>query len=277
VVDDSGSMQDWQEKLAQNFAAFMTFAQQQAIDYRIAVTTTGTFAGCSGADEANGRFSPWGPTSAPRIVDPTLADPAGVFASNVAVGTDGCSTEMGLEGAYLALSDPNVNGVNGGFLRNDAALSIIIVSDAPDQSLRATDFYVDFFQNIKGPRGANMISVSAIVWDEAACGSNVVEDAPTEVYHEVVRRTGGISDVLCTDNWSVSLQKLGQSAFGYKTRFVLTSEPDPATLVVKIDGQEIASGTYWTFTAETNSIDFLPTAVPPAGARVDVAYAVACH
>jgi hypothetical protein len=46
---------------------------------------------------------------------------------------------------------------------------------------------------------------------------------------------------------------------------------------VKVDGQEIVPGTYWTFSAETNSVDFLPTAVPPAGARIDVGYAVKCN
>ncbi|MFM2153242.1 MAG: hypothetical protein RL199_1677 [Pseudomonadota bacterium] len=292
VVDDSGSMAEWQEKLADNFAAFMTFAQQQGIDYRIAVTTTGTFAGCSpepflGGEEANGRFAPWSVDSPTRIVDTSMTDSFVTFASNVAVGTDGCPTEMGLEGAYLALSDPNINAFNAGFLRNDASLAVIIVSDAPDQSPRAVDFYVDFFQNLKGARGSNMVSVSAIAWDETTCGAESSDDQSTPVYREVARRTGGIFALLCSD-WNYSLQQLGQSAFGKKSRFFLTSEPVPSSLVVTVTkpggvpreyvrGESEADGMDYWYDPDTNAVVFAPLSVPKEGSRIDVSYAVACY
>jgi hypothetical protein len=310
VVDDSGSMSSKQQALATNFSSFMRFAIQQQIDYRIAVTTTAAASGgCNASDDAQGRFMPL--NSSTRIVTPALPDPLGTFSTNVRVGASGCASEQGMEGGWQALSDPNINGTNAGFLRNDAYLSIIMVSDAEDQSIRPVDFYVNFFQNIKGPRGANLVSVSAIVnHDNSICENNPNADTPEDSnpalrYMEVVRRTGGVLESICTDDWSRSLQKLGQSAFGYKSRFILNSEPDPATLRVVVtqatdnacasDAECVSMGGAndtcqagfcqavreqpgtWNYTPETNSVDFLPTWVPPAGAKIDVSYAVACH
>lgn len=287
VVDDSGSMDTKQRALAANFAAFMKFARDQQIDYHIAVTTTGATDGDSScgppdmSDTPNGRFMPL--NGASRIVTPTLPDPDRTFATNVHVGLAGCTIEQGLEGAYEALSDPNINGTNAGFLRNDAYLSIIIVSDADDQSTKPVDFYVNFFQNIKGPRGANLVSVSAIVnYDDSICRANPIgldpgAPRPVKRYPDVVKRTGGVLGSICTSDWAATLQKLGLTAFGYKSRFVLNSEPAPATLQVFIDGVEVPAGPLWSYSPDTNSVDFLPTAIPPAGAPIKISYAVACH
>lgn len=278
VVDDSGSMSEEQQTLSQNFASFMNFAIAQQVDYRLAVTSTGTLASSScGSNAADGKFLPL--SGAGRIVTNALPNPGAQFAQNVNLGTNGCATEMPLEAAYRALSDPNINGSNAGFLRPDAYLSVILVSDEEDQSPQPVDFYVNFFQNIKGPRGANLVSVSTITGLNApdGCTGPGGDSEWGSRCIAVSQRTGGLSADICSANWAAELQKLGLIAFGYKSRFILNSEPDPATLRVKIDGNEVPAGPLWSYTAATNSIDFLPTAVPPAGSTIEISYAVACH
>lgn len=279
VVDDSGSMDEEQTTLAREFDNFMKFAVEQQIDYHIGVVTTSI-----GSGYPAGRLLPEG--SANRIVSPLMPDPMGIFRANVRVGTDGNPDETGLEAAYLALSDPNINGPNAGFLRPDAYLSIIIVSDEEDSSNRTLDFYANFFQNIKGPRGANLVSVSGIVGteDPECSGPGGSADYGAR-YIEIARRTSGITESICNASWSVALQKLGLVAFGYKSRFILSSEPDLGSLHVFIDENpndteppiEIPQGPLWTFTPDANAVDFSPLAVPPAGAKIDVQYTVACH
>ncbi len=288
VVDDSGSMDNKQVALATNFSSFMTFALDQQIDYHVAVTTTGVddtppYGGsvyCEDNNAANGQFMPLGAQD--RIVTPELPDPLGTFARNIHVGAYGCPTEQGLEGMYAALSDPNVNGVDAGFLRPDAYLSVIIVSDAEDQSLRPLNFYSNFIENVKGPRGANLVSVSAIVnTDQSICDANHIAVDPQASgdvrYAPIVQQTGGVLESICTEDWSTSLQKLGLIAFGYKSRFILSSDPDPATLTVSINGTDVPAGPLWSYTADTRSVDFLPTAIPPPGSQIEVSYAVACN
>jgi len=276
VVDNSGSMEPKQQALANNFGSFMRFAVSQQIDYHIAVTNTETSAaGCSQATD--GAFLPL--TGPDRIITPNTRDPQGTFQQHVNVGADGCASEAPLEAAFLALSDPKINTTNAGFLRADAFLSVIVVTDEIDQSQRSVDFYVNFFSNVKGPRGSNLVSVSGIVGTtDPECDTSFGDTAEFEPRSmEVSRRTGGISESICTDNWSLALQKLGLTAFGYKSRFVLGSQPDPATLRVFVDGVEVPAGALWAYSADTNSVDFLPTAIPPAQSVIRVSYVVACN
>ncbi|HTP49866.1 MAG TPA: hypothetical protein VMK42_04125 [Anaeromyxobacteraceae bacterium] len=166
VVDDSGSMYDKQQDLAQNFGAFIArlAASPARNAYQIGITTTsvdryaqgmfsdtfaatgacpnppslggpyprGALVSCSGPDIPAARVQ--STTLPPRILpadSPTLvAD----FTSNVAVGICGSGREQGLEAARLALSEPALSGPNAGFLRSGARLVVILVSDDDDCS-----------------------------------------------------------------------------------------------------------------------------------------------
>ena len=95
VIDNSSSMGEEQQALAQNFRTFSDFLfdeLQEAADYRIAVTNTGMFnetldlpsdrAGCTANDTADGRFlyepaNPMRPVYSPSIqVNGELLDPS---------------------------------------------------------------------------------------------------------------------------------------------------------------------------------------------------------
>jgi Abnormal spindle-like microcephaly-assoc'd, ASPM-SPD-2-Hydin/Flagellar-associated PapD-like len=152
VIDNSLTMMEEQQSLGQNFAAFMSAALSGGIDYHIGVTTTGinrssedpplVCAGGVGGGEA-GRLFP-ADNSSPRIITPSTPNAAAVFAYNTTVGN--CpQVERGFDAAYRALSPPLVDSVddprtslandgNAGFLRPDARLAIVFVSDEDDQS-----------------------------------------------------------------------------------------------------------------------------------------------
>jgi hypothetical protein len=52
----------------------------------------------------------------------------------VNVGTNGSGVETWLQPALKALTAPLINADNAGFLRDEAALEVVCVTDAPDQS-----------------------------------------------------------------------------------------------------------------------------------------------
>ena len=84
----------------------------------------------------------------------------------VAVGTSGSGIEMGLEAAKLALSEPLVSGDNSGFLRPEANLSLIFISDEDDFSPLSTASYQRFFTELKGEeayRDRSRMRISAVV------------------------------------------------------------------------------------------------------------------
>ncbi len=290
VIDNSGSMMEEQQSVGQNFASLMSAAQSSGVDYQIGVTTTGLepspggWSVCPGGAEGgeNGRLFPVNGAS-PRIIRPTTPNAAAVFSTNVQVGW--CHwNEQGLEAAYRALSSPLVdnaddprtaqgNDGNLGFLRSDAKLAIVIVSDEEDFSPQPPSFYTTFFQALKG-NDPSMLSVSVIVGPTNLATCATASSSGTR-YMQVAKDTGGVIESICTPNWADSLKNISTNAFGPKRRFPLTELPaNPSQIVVEVNGQVLTSG--WTYDAATNSIVFDARVAPPAGSVVDITYPLGC-
>jgi len=277
VVDDSCSMQEEQSNLGSNLGAFLAYATQEGIDFQIAVTTTDIERG-----GAHGRFVPVSGGSANRIIRPNTPNATSAFQSNVSQGTNGSVDEQGLEAAYLALSDPLINTHNAGFLRTDAALAVIIVSDEEDHSSRALSFYENFLRNIKGFQNSGMFSLSAIVGTrQPTCQGAGGRAEYADRYIRVSQNTGGVVESICNANWGQTLANIGLNSFGLKRQFILSSTPVPTTIAVTVDTIPVPAvtpggQTRWTYDQPTNSVTFQPGSVPQANATIEVTYTVAC-
>lgn len=291
VVDNSGSMMEEQQSLGQNFAAFMSAAENANVDYHIGVTTTGIepspggWSVCPGGAEGGeaGRLFPAN-NSSPRIITPETPSPDAVFANNTRVGV--CHwNEQGIEASYRALSDPLLNNVddattslpndgNGGFLRPEAKLAIIYLSDEEDSSPRPVDFYKTYFFALKGG-DTTKLSISAIVGPTNLSTCPTASSAGTR-YMALAQATGGVVESICTPNWADSLRNIATSAFGPNRTFKLSEKPEPAdgsTIVVRVDGVVVGG---WHYDAGTNSVVFDQDAAPPPGSVVEITYSLGC-
>lgn len=274
VVDNSCSMSEEQRNLGNNLSSFLAFAQSEGIDYQIAVTTTDV-----GSSGEAGRFVERGGT---RIITPQTANADQAFRANVNLGTSGSGSERGLEGSYLALSDPLINTHNAGFLRADAALAVIYISDETDQSNRAVTFYEDFLRNIKGFANSGMFSASSVVGiTQGGCSSSSGDADYAPRYINIANNTGGVVESICAANWGQTLANIGLNSFGLRRQFALTSQPVPITIAVTVNGNAVPNTTAggqinWVYDAASNGVSFSASAVPPAGATITVTYAVAC-
>lgn len=272
VVDNSGSMSEEQNLLGQNIGSFVQFAQQQMIDYQISVTTTDVDWGQAGWMTGN-----------PTFITPSTPNGLNVFEQRVdGLGTGGSGDEQGLEAAYLALSDPLINTQNAGFLRQDAALAVVLVSDEEDSSPNTTTFYENFFRNIKGFQNASLFSFSAIVGPApSGCFSgNGSADAGNR-YISVAQATGGVVESICNVNWGQTLANIGLNSFGLRRSFQLSSQPVPVTIAVTVDNVATPSTTpagqnNWNYDQATNSVIFTTVATPDANSVITVTYSVAC-
>jgi hypothetical protein len=195
------------------------------------------------------------------------------------VGTDGSGTEAGLATATLALTPPLIAAGNAGFLRVDANLAIVVISDAGDQSTQAVSYYQNRLINVKGFNRLSMFTFSTIgpflPMAPAPCTYDGGGD-PLR-YSALVNFTSGVSDEICSPNWAVTLQNLGRTAFGYRTQFYLNNTPDLAVqpLDVKINGVVVPS-TGWTYDSASNSITFTAMTTPQAGETLTIEYATVC-
>ena len=172
VVDDSLSMGEEQTNLAANFPGFIDVLEQRygsngaPIDYRVAVTTTGRSVDYTVSYPIG---YPSGPTNIPVstqgangafLDDPACGPPrrwlergdgdvTGVFSCQAQVGTRGPNLEMPLLATELAFVDRVADGTNAGFLRPNALLAIVILTDEDDCSRRDDNFVIgSFFSDI---------------------------------------------------------------------------------------------------------------------------------
>ncbi len=199
VVDNSGSMCEEQANLRENIVNLIQPLVEAGIDFNLAVVTTDMQ-----APEESGRFqnTPDGdpgpscsiavnisdcpgtannPENAPTVIrssDANYQRPGGQadldkltlhLGCNLTVGTKGNGFEQGLNAARAALSRGLLESDNAGFLRPEAALGLVFVTDENDcsnddtldlfngnvcewfaEDLTEVDEYVEFFANLKG-------------------------------------------------------------------------------------------------------------------------------
>ena len=268
VIDNSCSMQDDQDALTGAFPEFMDFFIGLAdLDYHIGVVSTDMYDVADGQGqlrEADGY----------RWIDRSVPDPIPYFTIMAAMGTNGSGDEMGRAGAYHALATQRF-GVNDGFLRDDAFLSVVVISDEDDSSDMDgvdTGMFVSFLDGLK--REPGMVSYSTIVGPTPdGCTS---ADAGYG-YETVQQAVGGVFWSICDNQWDRLLEELAMAAAGMKQEFFLTRQPIVETLEVEVHESGVITdfeqGRDYTYSAERNSILFL-NYVPQPYAEIVVRYDV---
>lgn len=303
VVDDSCSMQDKQTALANNFNSFIQYAVAANVDYQIGVTTTSESEqdcvpgfGCVAVNSKGPAGKLVRDTSTGlKFVKPTTPAVSSVFGRLVNVGTNGASTETALATSVLALTPPVISSDNAGFLRTDANLAVVVISDASDQSTQPVTYYQNLLVNVKGFQRLSYFTFSAITPRASSAPGGCTYDetgANSSRYDPVVQYTSGVADEICNTNWASTLQNLGRTAFGYRTQFYLNNTPDTAMtqVTVRVSGQSLPSGcpgtantcatgvtcSNWCFDTASNSIKFASTATPQPGVPLEIQYTQAC-
>ncbi|MBL8957091.1 MAG: choice-of-anchor D domain-containing protein [Myxococcaceae bacterium] len=280
VIDNSCSMADKQSALAQNFRSFISYAAETNVDYQLGVITTDMTALTEGhlIGDAAGLN--------PKVLKPTTPDLETVFTNRVRVGIGGGIPAGMAQPALKALTAPLITTVNAGFMRPDAVLAIVIVSDAGDQSPAPQTVYESQFRNIKGAQRPQLFSYNQIgpfSMPVNGCTYDMFSDVSKNLY--LIARLGGVREEICSPNWATALKNIGKNAFGYRTTFYLTAEPDLTmgrTIVVKIDGVTLPTvsmqgGPVWRYEPVANSIIFEPLFVPEPGKTLTVEYYVSCR
>ena len=221
VIDNSCSMIDEQAGLADNAESFIDDLISAGVDFQISVITT---------DD---------PTPvAPRIT-PESADPVGDFSRAVSVGNSGDATEMGQEMSKIAL-DPVRGTISP---REDAALSVVVVSDENDFSPLDELEYYDFFLSIKEEELFFFHSVVSLGF---GCGFGVGDR-----YIIQSNLTSGMYLDICSP-WGDNLNTIANSNYIIGTIYPLTSEALPGTIEVFLNGIEFAGA--WRYDYSSNSV-----------------------
>ncbi len=279
VVDDSTSMAEEQDALAAGFGAFADELEAANTEVHLGVITTSQ----DSDDPRRGHL-----VGNPPVLG-VDDDHVALFRERVQVGVGGSDKEKGLEAAWLAVSEEAQAGPNAGFLRDEAHLLVVFVTDEDDCSdagaldgldsqrcytdqdqLVAPEAVVAHLWQVKGD-DPSKVSVGAIIAPE----QRTCEDGwYGSRYARVVQMAGGFLGDICSSDWSSMLQDLGLTATGVFTQFELSAAADPATLAVHVDEVPVLEDPEhgWTYDPSLWRISFHGDAVPPRGSVVTVAY-----
>jgi Abnormal spindle-like microcephaly-assoc'd, ASPM-SPD-2-Hydin len=284
VVDNTASMVEEQPRFISALPAFAQAAGQRGVDLHAAITTTGiepvanTCPGGASGGEA-GRFFPVD-NSRPRILTSGMSDLATLLQQNADVGL--CAeVEKGLEAARRALTAPLVSSAddprtpmpgdgNAGLLRDEAALAVVFVGDEDDHSPDEVATYVQALRTLKGVGQPQRLGIWAIAPGQSGCAS---AGGAGDRYAEAARMTGGDVLSVCEGNYAPLLRQVAERAFSPQDRFPLSTTPNPASLVVRVDGEE-RSVADWEYSGTDNSVVFEQQPAP--GARIEVQYQRVC-
>jgi len=292
VVDTSGSMSEEQQALAMNFNSFIQYAVTSQVDFQIGLTTSYFGSGGSVAAQAgdlcrtDSTVTSGGQCmggTGPKIITPTTPNLQATFAQLVNKGTNGSGSESCVEPAVRALTAPKITdpAQNGGFLRPDAVLAVVCVTDESEQANLPMSLYVNQLLNIKGVQRANMFSYN-VIGPFTALSPTCSADDQGGRHAQLVADTNGIREEICTPNWATSLENIGKGAFGFRTTFFLNGTPAAGNMIeVAIDNMVLPptdsrGATVWRYDSATNSVIFDPLYVPEPGKTLSISYRVAC-
>ena len=253
-LDSSCSMTEDIWELSNNFDAFVNELTNFSEDWQMMVVNSDT--GCS----HSGILKPSSGNYSQRFKD-------ALFAWNM----NDDFTEALLTVNARAVEETGAGGCNQGFLRQDAMLHIIDISDEPEQSEQKTgetwDVLVDRIVAQKGDPA--LTTISAVAGDvpdgcqDAAAGTG---------YAEAVDATGGVFLSICP-NWSStsSLGMLAAASVNQDT-FYLTQTPENSDIEVWVNSVKNQD---WVYDAALNALVF-QSAPLQANDNVHVRYKVTC-
>ncbi|MFN7906039.1 MAG: hypothetical protein ACK5P5_12730 [Pseudobdellovibrionaceae bacterium] len=252
VVDNSGSMQGYQQKMADNIAQFAeTFFDNTRVDYKIGVVPVydskylhdekiynsgkrkmnplGELVKLKGLAE--------GDLATEVFITRNTPNPKEVLKQTVLLGTQwGPEAEESFS-PVIAIMDPTINSEkNQNFYDPEAHLAVIFLTDADDVSpnLSAEDFYNQLLASKNGDR--SKILIAAAIPDVAKHGSSCTTDGrgPIDAIPTLMKISGGITADLCSNAFGARLTQFGNYLVQQLTsqKIPLGFIPDVTTLMV---------------------------------------------
>jgi len=271
VIDNSGSMSSHQQTVIRSAKDFLdSFMQARGLQWSMAVLST---------DKSNRPFLGF---SAARL-DSTTPNPVPIFQAAVTrLGTSGSGTEQ--------FFDPFVQAVNAtpGYLRSNAILAMVAVTDAPDQSDQMPDAldFLDYLARLKGDLSRAILYGALAPQEPSSWGCPLTDNTrwnyDISSYRTVIEATHGKAYKLCTTGFGRDLAAMGEDLVKrvVRPRLYLNERPKAGSIRVQYRGAPVATGTpetggFWLYDFEMNAVAFTDLSfAPDDDASVEVTYEI---
>jgi hypothetical protein len=271
ILDNSSSMANHQRNLSAQVPLLVSKLNSLKLDYQMAVVTSSM----GGINPNGGRF-----LGGEKILKPSTSNLVEELSARLLVGQDGSDNERGLESMEVVLSSEYQTNEGKGFLREDALLVVIALSDEDDKSKSsssAISHYSQFLDGIKktwidGSRSwvFNFVGILSL---QGACTTTSLDyKEPGIIFMGLADASNGTKSSLCSTDLSSAVSGIEARISQILTDFKLSSIPIESTLVVTINNKiipnDLANG--WAYIPEKNLIRFYGSSVPAADASIKV-------
>ncbi len=242
TVDRSCSMEDDTARLAAELPEFIAALEEIGTEFQLAVVTADS--GCHNE----------------TLFTLDTEDAESTFKEAV-FGTSGGYTEAGFRLAVEALEASTEGGCNEGFLRDGARVSILHLTDEPEQSGLGVSRYLGEVQSF-----TENATVSAVA---GPVPTGCATAAPGTFYDEAASESGGFFVNFCEVDWTDVAADLAELSVGLPVTdtFELRETPWEDTITVEVDGVPTSD---WLYYAESNAVRL--DEEPEYGAHILITY-----
>ncbi len=268
MVDNSSSMNVHQSNLRTAVPAMVQSLLNLKMDLHMGVITSSMCAS---------KFTGGKLIGSPAYLTNTSPNVAQALADRMLVGNAGCDNTEGLGSLSAMLSPSYLNGAGAGFLRSDAYLVVIGMSDEEDASAGTSAQYISFLNQLKpafsdGKQAwiANFIGIPNPI--PAACSDGFTYVEPSLRWMDMLNSSKGQFASVCSNDLSSAVSNIKARIIQVLTDYVLKKVPRLDSIVVRINGVLIPKSTVngWDYISDINAIRFYGSAVPAADGVVVV-------
>lgn len=262
VIDNSGTMSEEQAALKLSLGTFVDEMLGQDIDFHLGVITMDL------SDPLEAGILLGDPPFLTRDTPELRA----TFVERAVVGFSGDRIEQGFSAALSALTPPLSIQENSGFLRSNAELAIVFVSDEDDQSSITVG---QFLTELQGLKASTDVTVSALVGDvPLGCVSSTGAADAGARFLQAVESSGGVGWSICQAPFDTLFGRMVRQFAHLQDTFLLTRLPDPESIEVRVDdvllhNREVDG---WIYLSDINAVRIVGTPFPLAGQTVNVQY-----
>ena len=245
VIDPSGSMTSHRTRLLAGISDMM--AAMPAVSWRLTIIT------------ADPRYSV-SDVDFPLLPGDGAAEAQAEYASSVTG-----ALEQGFEAVYEYIEN---NPMASSWMRDDASLLVVFVSDEEEQSTSSFPMVSDFTDWLDEKRSSVYVA-SIVNHDPSVSTCNYSPINNGDRYMAASNHYSGQIVDICSEDWSGGVLDAANGAVPYSSYPLSHTPLYVDNIVVFVDGS-VYHDAYWDYKPATNRIEFILE--PPGGSLVEIAY-----
>lgn len=278
VVDNSKSMLQYQQRLSSQMQNMISQLNALKMDYRVAVTTS------TMSTDTNNY-----PVTRSLVGSPVYLTSSNIhlLTDRIIVGESGSDLERSLDAMRFVTSSSYLNSIGSDFIRSDALLSVIFISDERDQSSEfgnpnSNDFIN--YLNTRKPDFATggkawLVNYIGILTNQSCdiLGGSVSVGIQ---FINLVTASNGVKSSICNVDLTGAVSNIKARIIDQITSYYFNSAPNKSTISVTVGSRKIQEdpSNGWTLENETITgvkkyfLRFHGTSIPAADENVDVQF-----